>query len=184
MLMSAARSGLVIVDLQERLQPAINGGDEITKQAGILLDGAAALDIPALVTEQYPRGLGPTIPEIKQKCGNSTEIFSKLTFSAGKNADVTKHVDNWRKSGRNQAIICGTETHVCVLQTVADLMAQGSDVYLVTDACGSRTAANRDAAISRMAAMGATCVTTEMVIFEWLEVAGTDEFKALSKLIK
>ena len=164
MLMSAARSGLVIVDLQERLQPAI--------------------DIPALVTEQYPRGLGRTIPEIKQKCSNSTKIYSKLTFSAGKNADVAKNVNNWRKCGRNQAIICGTETHICVLQTVADLMAQGSDVYLVTDACGSRTAANRNAAISRMTAMGASCVTTEMVLFEWLEVAGTDEFKSLSKLIK
>jgi len=184
MLMSAARSGLVIVDLQERLQPAIDGGDEIAMRAGVLLDAAATLDIPALVTEQYPRGLGPTIPEIKQKCSNFTKIYSKLTFSAGKNADVAEHVDNWRKSGRNQVVICGTETHICVLQTVADLMAQGSDIYLVTDACGSRTAANRNAAISRMTAMGVTCVTTEMVVFEWLEVAGTDEFKALSKLIK
>ena len=184
MLMSTARSGLVVIDLQERLVPAIDNAGSVVHNAGILLEAAGTLEIPALVTEQYPRGLGPTVPEIHEKCSNSTNIISKLTFSAGKNADVMAKVADWRAAGRDQVVICGTETHVCVLQTAADLKAAGHEGYLVTDACGSRTPANRAAGIDRLAALGISCVTTEMAIFEWLEVAGTDTFRALSKLIK
>lgn len=184
MLMSAARSGLIVVDLQEKLVPAIHEGDKVVAQAVILLEAAQTLEIPCIVTEQYPRGLGPTLPAIHDKCGNSTEIISKLTFSAGKSADVMASVNTWRGQGRDQAVICGTETHVCVLQTAADLLTCGFEVYLAGDACGSRTPANREAALARLQAMGINCVTTEMVVFEWLEVAGTDQFRALSKLIK
>lgn len=184
MLLEANRSALVVIDLQEKLVPAIDRGDAVVRQAGILLEAARTLDVPVVVTEQYPKGLGPTVTPIAEQLANDTEIISKLTFSAGKSEDISGWMAAQRAEGRDQAVICGTETHVCVLQTAADLKAKGAEVFLVTDASGSRTEANRQAGVARMAALGMHCVTTEMVLFEWLEVAGTDEFKQLSKLIR
>lgn len=184
MLLDANRSALVVIDLQEKLVPAIDRGEAVVRQAGILLEAARTLDVPVVVTEQYPKGLGPTVTPIAEKLANDAEIISKLTFSAGKSEDFTTWMRAHRAKGRDQAVICGTETHVCVMQTAADLKAQGAEVFLVTDASGSRTDANRRAGAERMAALGIHAVTTEMVLFEWLEVAGTEEFKQLSKLIR
>ncbi|MSO74301.1 MAG: hydrolase [Alphaproteobacteria bacterium] len=184
MLMDAKASTLVVIDLQERLAPAISGGDEVLRRAGQLIEAARNLDMPVIVTEQYPKGLGPTVPAIKAALPNDALILSKLSFSAGKDAGFLAAWEKHRANGRHQIVLCGTETHVCVLQTAADLKARGAEVFLVADAAGSRTEANKNAALSRLANMGVQTVTTEMVLFEWLEVAGTEQFKNLSKLIR
>ncbi|MBM3483696.1 MAG: hydrolase [Alphaproteobacteria bacterium] len=184
MLMDAKRSTLVVIDLQERLMPAIDGADEVVRRSGQLIEAARNLDVPIIATEQYPKGLGPTVPAIKAALPNDAAILSKLTFSAGKSEDFLKVWGEKRRAGRDQVVICGTETHVCVLQTAADLKARGAEVFLVTDAAGSRTEANKKAAVRRLSRLGVACVTTEMVLFEWLEVAGTEQFKSVSKLIR
>jgi len=184
MLMDAKRSTLVVIDLQERLMPAIADGETIVRRAGQLIEAARTLDVPVIATEQYPRGLGATVPAIKAALPNDAPILSKLTFSAGRSADFLKAWGERRAQGRDQVVICGTETHVCVLQTAADLKAEGADVFLVADAAGSRTEANKKAALRRLSRQGIECVTTEMVLFEWLEVAGTEAFKTVSKLIR
>ncbi len=188
MLLEARRSALVVVDLQEKLLPAIADGEAVTRRAGILLEAARTLDVPVLVTEQYPRGLGPTIGPIAAKVPNDAQIISKLSFSAGRNADFVEAVARFGAQGRDQLVVCGTETHVCVLQTIAHLKQREtrhqSAVFLVIDASGSRSETDRQAAVARIAAFGVPCVTTEMVLFEWLEAAGSAEFKQLAKLIK
>lgn len=184
MLMDAKASTLVVIDLQERLLPAIAGGEEAARRAGQLIEAARTLDVPILVTEQYPKGLGPTVPAIKAALPNDAPILAKLSFSAGKDPGFLEAWNRRRAEGRHQVVLCGTETHVCVLQTAADLKARGAEVFLVADAAGSRAEANKEAALRRLAGLGVECVTTEMVLFEWLEVAGTDEFRTVSKLIR
>jgi nicotinamidase-related amidase len=184
MLMDAKRSTLVVIDLQERLAPAIAGGAEVIRRSGLLIEAARTLEVPIILTEQYPRGLGPTLPAIKAALPNDAPVVSKLSFSAAKSADFLKAWEAGLRLGRDQVVLCGTETHVCVLQTAADLKAKGAEVFLVADAAGSRTEANKLAALRRLAGLGIECVTTEMVLFEWLEVAGTEEFRSVSKLIR
>jgi len=184
MLLQAQHSIVVVIDIQARLQPAIDQGGEVVRHAAMLLDAARVLDVPVLVTEQYPKGLGPTVEEIATRLPNGTPIISKLTFSAARNAEFADAMGTLRATGRSQAVICGTEAHICVMQTTADLLADDMDVFLVIDASSSRTATNREAAHARLARLGAHCVTTEMVLFEWLETAGTDQFKTVSKLVK
>lgn len=184
MLLEAQRSVLIVVDLQNKLVPAIDKGDEVVANAGKLLDGAGRLGVPVIVSEQYPKGLGLTVDAITAKLPNDSKTVSKLTFSAARSEDFSRNLSELRARGRDQMVICGTETHVCVLQTVADLLAKELPVYLVTDASGARAEKNRRAGVARMAGLGAQCVTSEMVLFEWLEAAGSDDFKELSKLIK
>ena len=184
MLLEAQRSVLIVIDLQKKLVPAIDKGDQVVANAGKLLAGAGRLGVPVLVSEQYPKGLGVTVDEIAAKLPNESKTVAKLTFSAARSADFSRDLSAMRAGGRDQMVVCGTETHVCVLQTVADLLAEELPVYLVTDASGSRAENNRRAGVARMASLGAQCVTSEMVLFEWLEAAGSDDFKELSKLIK
>ena len=182
MLLDAQRSVLIVIDLQEKLVPAIDKGDDVVANAGKLLEGAGRLGVPVIVSEQYPKGLGLTVDDIASKLPNESKTIAKLTFSAARSEDFRRDLSALR--GRDQMVICGTETPVCVLQTVADLLAEDLPVYLVTDASGSRAEPNRRAGGERMAGLGAQCVTSEMVLFEWLEAAGSDDFKELSKLIK
>ena len=186
MLLDAQRSVLIVIDLQKKLVPAIDKGDQVVANAGILLEGACRLGVPVIVSEQYPKGLGLTVDAIAAKLPNDTKTIAKLTFSAARSEDFCRDLSALRAGGggRDQMVICGTETHVCVLQTVADLLVEELPVFLVTDASGSRAEENRRAGVARMAGFGAQCVTSEMVLFEWLEAAGNDDFKALSKLIK
>ena len=183
-LLQRERSALAVIDLQERLMPAIADGDAVTRAAGILVDAARHLDVPVIATEQYPKGLGPTVGEIAGRLPNDAPVVGKLTFSAARNRDFTGHVERLAAAGRDQIVVCGVESHVCVMQTVADLGAQGRAVHLVADACGSRQAGSKDAALARIRAMDISCVTTEMVLFEWLEAAGTPVFKTVSALVK
>jgi len=183
MLLDAKRSILIIIDLQQKLIPVIDKGAHVVARAAIVLEGARQLGVPVIVSEQYPKGLGPTEQSIAANLPNESKVISKLTFSAMRSADFNRELSALRARGRDQMVICGAESHICVMQTAADLLAAESPVFLVNDAIGSRSEENHRAGIERMARLGAHCVTSEMVLFEWLEVAGSSEFKSLSKLI-
>ena len=184
MLLDAQRSILIVIDLQEKLIPAIDKHDQVVANSGKLVEGARRLGVPVVVSEQYPQGLGPTVEEIVSKLPSETKRLAKLTFSAARSEEFVCELATLRADGRDQMVLCGTETHVCVMQTAADLLEENLLVYLVTDASGSRTEDNRRAGAERLSRWGAQCVSSEMVLFEWLEVAGSNEFKELSKLIK
>ncbi|MCL2636426.1 MAG: hydrolase [Betaproteobacteria bacterium] len=180
MLIARDNSLLLVVDIQEKLAPAIHESATVTTNSVRLLRASAQLAVPAFVSEQYVRGLGPSLAAIRAAAGHA-RFFEKTHFSCAAEAGV---LDLLRAVGRRQVILTGTETHVCVLQTACGLLETGFQVFLVADASSSRTPANRDAAVERLRALGAQVVTTEMVLFEWLRCAGTDEFRALLPLIK
>ncbi len=180
--LQADQSILLVIDVQERLSTAMEQGElhHVVKNVGILLESAPALSVPVVVTEQYVKGLGPTVAALKEKMAGAT-FHEKISFSCCGNEDFMSQL---RKSGRRQVVVCGTETHVCVLQTVLDLLHEGFVVHIVKDAMMSRASANRDTAIEAMVLAGAVPTSTESVVFQWLKVAGTDVFKQVSKLVK
>lgn len=180
MLIRRHDSLLLVVDIQEKLAPAIHDSERVTANSARLLEGAHLLGIPAFVSEQYVKGLGPSVQAIRDAAVNA-KFFDKTHFSCAAEPGV---VDLLRAAKRPQVILTGTETHVCVLQTAFGLQAAGFEVYLVADAAASRTPENRSAAIERMRAGGIRIATTEMVLFEWLHQAGTSEFRTLLPLIK
>lgn len=172
-------SVLMIIDIQEQLVPVMKYGAEVIKNTNILIAIAKELKIPIIVTEQYPKGLGKTVPEIRS---NIEEVFpyEKITFSAY----TDKVALDLEKIGRKKVIITGMETHICVLQTARDLLAAGFKVFLVKDAVCSRTCENYLNGLSQMSLMGALVTNTETVFFDLMKKAGTPQFKRLSKLIK
>lgn len=174
---------LVVIDVQAKLAAVIHGQEEMQKNIDRLIRGCHLLGIPAVVTEQYPKGLGATTGILQDSLRETYGIkpIQKMCFSAGGSDEFMSAV---RSSGRRQILICGIETHVCVYQTVKDLLDSKFEVTLVADAVSSRTAANRDIAIRRMERDGAKLSSTEMALFELTVNAGTDEFKAISKLVK
>jgi len=180
MLLSAPDSLLLVVDIQERLLPVMQDGARVVRNTGILLQAAQALDLPALVTEQYPKGLGPTVGEIKAAAG-AAPVMEKLHFSAWGEPDIRRHVT---KIGGSQVVIAGIEAHVCVLQTALDIAESGRHVAVVADAISSRQADSVAAAQHRLLQAGISLVTTEMCLFEWLGTAAHPQFKSLSALIK
>lgn len=153
---------------------------QLVKNVGILLDSAAELAVPVLVTEQYVKGLGPTVAELKEKAA-AAPCYEKMTFSSCGSSDFVAAL---KSSGRTQVIITGMETHVCVLQTVIELREVGFDVHIVKDAVMSRNKQNWQTAVQAMTLAGAIPTCTESVVFQLLKVAGTDEFKKLSKLVR
>jgi len=181
MILRAQESVLVVVDVQERLLPAIHDSARIVRNTGMLLKGAAALSVPVLVTEQYPRGLGPTVEAVRADLPAATPVIEKITFGCTGEPAFNAALAELK---RRQIVLCGTEAHVCVMQTALGLRQQGHAVYLVADAVSSRTPDNRAMALERMRAAGVTIVTTEMVLFEWMERAGTPVFKVVSALVK
>jgi nicotinamidase-related amidase len=180
MLMDADLSCLLVVDVQTRLAPAIIAHDKVIANTAVLMKAAARLQVPMLVSEQYPRGLGPTVPELAE-LAEAGAIVEKVHFSCL--ADQT-YAERFRGLGRGQAVVAGIEAHVCVLQTCVELIEGGYRVCVVADAVSSRTPDNAALALERLRAAGAVVVSTEMVVFEWLRRAGTPEFKELSALIK
>jgi nicotinamidase-related amidase len=181
MLIEAARSCLMMVDMQEKLLPAIHDYERVIEKCGLLLQVAEKLDLPLIVSEQYPKGLGPTVAELENK--NAT-VFDKLSFSALRDEKLRGHFKTLEDSGFKQVIVCGVEAHVCVLQTALDLKQAGFDVFVVADACSSRSAQSAELAWPRLRHHGVQVVNCEMVVFELAGKAGTAEFKALSALIK
>jgi len=180
MLLDAGRSCLLIVDVQERLAPAIADIDAVVDRISILMRAAARLSVPMLVSEQYPKGLGPTIAPVAALAPDGVTA-EKTEFSAAANPGIRARLAGL---GRPQSLVCGIEAHVCVLQTVLELREAGRQVFVVRDACGSRKPANAEAGFARMAACGADIVTSEMVVFEWLRRADSPLFREVSKLIK
>ena len=169
-------SRLLLVDLQERLVPVIPDRETLMARCRLLAQGARILEIPIHATEQYPKGLGGTLPEIAAFVPNRPE---KVRFSC---TDCL----GWNPPGpdeRFQIVVAGIEAHVCVQQTVLDLLSLGYQVQVPVDAVSSRNDLDKQVAFRRMELSGATITTTEAVLFEWCEAAGTPEFKAISKLI-
>jgi nicotinamidase-related amidase len=200
MLLDASQSQLVLVDYQARLMPAIADGDSVAKNAVRLGEMARLVEVPVFGTEQNPSKLGENLPAIRALCQRT---LAKMHFSGaeeglgewlrvpakapqGNARSLPKHLQKPAAAAeeRNTIVIAGCEAHVCLLQTALDLLEDEFEVWVVTDACGSRTDRNRDAAFDRLAGAGAELVTTEMVGFEWLRSAEHPRFKELQALIR
>lgn len=184
MLTSQSRAHLLVIDVQERLAPNVENPERVISNCGRLITYARRLDVPITFTEQYPRGLGPTTGILLELTGNSIPRIEKTEFSVWRNPGIRARLEEVARQGRRQVIVAGMEAHICVLQTVMDLIANDFDVFVVADAISSRVPQSRDLAIDRMARAGAAIVNHEMVGFEWLERAGTPEFKDLISVIK
>jgi len=177
-LLSKTASRLVVVDVQQKLLDQIPVAATLVENCRRLICGARLLDVPIAATEQYPAGLGPTVEVL---AGLLDEIPEKLRFSCAECL-------GWEAPGesdleRDQVVICGIEAHVCVLQTALDLAARGFRVFVVVDAVASRHKLDWKTALGRLADSGIVVLTTESVLFEWCEVAGTDEFRQISRLV-
>ena len=180
MLLDAQRSVLLIVDVQQALLPAMADSARVVRGASILMRAALRLGIPVVVSQQYPKGLGPTAPELAA-LAPAGSVVDKMHFSCAADAAVA---DRLRQPGRDQVVLAGIEAHVCVLQSALGLKEMGLAPFVAADATCSRTEASHQAAMARLAAAGVTVGTVEMALFEWLHRAGTPEFKELSALIK
>lgn len=159
----------------------IPGFDQLASRVALSVEGAALLELPIVVTEQYPRGLGHTVEEILSKLPEGSEPIEKTSFSACR---VQEFETRLREQHVEQIVICGIEAHVCVSQTAHDLLAQGYQVHLLTDGIGARLERNREAAIEKLARAGAIISTIEMALFELCGVAGTPQFKSIQNLVK
>jgi nicotinamidase-related amidase len=177
------RTVLVIIDVQEKLMPVIDGATDLIHNLERLVRGCHILGVPVLVTEQYVKGLGPTVEPLRRALEETSDYapIEKSCFSAyGCEAFSTRLAE----LGRPQVLVAGVETHVCVYQTVEDLLALDVAVSVVADAVSSRTPRNREIALRRFESDGAKLTSTEMALFELTVAAGTDEFRAISRLVK
>lgn len=200
MLLDAQDAQLVLVDYQARLLPALHEGEAVLANGLRLAQLAQLMRVPAWGTEQNPERLGPNPEAMRALC---RETLPKMAFSAcaeglveclrpmakapqGNARSLPKHLQKAvpQAPSRNSVVIAGCEAHVCLLQTALELLEEEFDVWVVTDACASRTERNRDAAFDRLASAGAELLTTEMVAFEWLRSAEHPQFKAIQALIK
>ncbi len=177
-LMSRGDTALLVIDVQQRLLPSIPDGERIVWNIRRLIDGAETLQLPVVATEQYPKGLGVTVSPLAEKLG---EVPSKLMFSCRECAAIFRQLVD---QGRHKILVAGIEAHVCVQQTVLDLLSEGFRIYLAVDAVASRFEIDYHTAVRRMESAGATLTTTEAALFEWCEVAGTSEFKQISQLVR
>jgi len=178
----ADQCALIVVDIQEKLLPPIFNKDGLVRNSQLLLRAAAILEIPVLVTTHYSRGLGPTVPEIAALLGN-TQPIDKLEFGCfGSNGfrSALKSLPG----NRNTLLLCGMETHICVMQTALGALNDGYLVHVATDAVGSRVRWNWDIGIDRMRAAGAVISTTEMMIYELLRSSGGEQFKQMLPYLK
>jgi nicotinamidase-related amidase len=168
------------IDIQDRLLPHIHQHEAMLERIGILLKGLQILGIPVLITEQYPKGLGPTNEAVRQKLKPFNPI-EKMAFSCCGEDRFMRAVE---EAGKRVVIICGIETHVCVLQTALDLIQEGYMPVIISDCVSSRRPLDKETALERMRQEGAIISTSESILFELVNVAGTDTFKQISKLVK
>lgn len=178
-IVNKADAVLLLIDLQEKLMQAIYSRDEVSKNVNIMLKAAQLMGIPIVLTEQYPKGLGSTLPELKQNAG-LFHYIEKVKFSAY----VPEMQDVLTKINRRTVIVTGVETHICVYQTVRDLIANGFGVHVVKDAVGSRTRENYDNALQLMREVGAVISNAETILFDLLKTSAAFEFKQMSALVK
>jgi len=172
-------TALLVIDVQERLMPVIFEQEKIFANVNKLLRGAEILNLETVITEQYPKGLGNTCKEVQLP--EQANIIEKTCFSSMLSKEVS---DQLKLTNVKSLIICGVESHICVLKTALDAMKEGYEVYIVADAVSSRTEENKQLALARLRQAGAYITSVEMILFQLLDYAGTDEFKAISKLIK
>ena len=180
MLIRANDSALVVIDMQERLVPAMLAPARTLKNAALLITAAREMHVPVLLTEQYPEGLGRTMPEIAS-VASGFPVFEKLHFSCMEDGAFSTALTGLN---RKQIILAGMEAHICVVQTAASLLEAGYQVFVVSDATASRSAESEQACLHRLSAAGVGMVTSEMVVFEWLGKAGTASFKKMLPRIK
>jgi nicotinamidase-related amidase len=201
MLIDADECQLVLVDYQAKLQPVMFGAAEVWANAARLAELASALGLPVWGTEQNPSKLGEMPPDIRRHC---RQVLAKMQFSAveeglgewlqpeppqvprGNARSLPRHLQKPQAAAqeRKSIVLAGCEAHICLMQTALDLLEDEFEVWVVTDACTSRTERNRDAAYDRLASAGAELVSTEMVLFEWLGTAEHPQFKAVQALIR
>ncbi|PLY05448.1 MAG: hydrolase [Desulfuromonas sp.] len=179
--LDSGSAALVIIDAQEKLAPAMDTAlyQQLLLNSELLIEGFQAMNLPIIATEQYPKGLGNTVPELKR--GTDQACIEKVAFSC---CGEENFVAALEKTGARQVVITGMETHVCVFQTVLDLLDRGYVVHLVRDAVASRFVSDYENAISTAARAGAVITTTEMALFQLVKVAGGDAFKTVSKLVR
>ena len=171
----------LIIDFQEKLVPVINNGEELIHNTTILIKGLQALKVPMLVTQQYTRGIGMTVPALAELFGENFTYEDKLTFSCAQDETILEKI---AQTGKKNIIICGIEAHICVLQTVVDLIELGYHVILVEDCVGSRKEKDFLTGMKRAVREGAIPASYESILFELTRVAKTDTFKEISRLIK
>ena len=171
------RAALVVIDVQEAFRKALPDFDDVATATAKLVEGAKAMGVPVIVSEQYPKGLGETVPEVAQHLPEGTEPLDKVCFSAAE-------ADGFDLGGRAQALICGIETHVCVNQSVLDLLEHGVEAHVAEDAVGSRTAENKRLGLHKMERAGAVLTSVETALFELLRGSDAPEFKTVQALVK
>jgi nicotinamidase-related amidase len=176
--MSAADTGLLVVDVQAKLMAKIPGADALVRDIAFLIDAARLLGIPVQATEQYPRGLGPTVPELARRV---PERPDKTAFSC---CAIPSVVETFHRAARPKVVLAGIEAHVCVLHTALDLLALGFRVYLAADAVASRYPIDREFALRRLEQAGAILTTVEACVFEWVGGSAHPQFKAVSALVQ
>lgn len=176
--MSSADTGLLVIDVQEKLVHKIPADAALIRNIGFLVDGAHLLGLPVQATEQYPKGLGPTVPELAQRLPVRPD---KVSFSC---CAIPSVVEGFRSAGRPKVVLAGIETHVCVQQTALDLLAQDFRVYIPVDAVGSRYPIDHDVALRRLEKAGAILTTAETCVFEWVGGADSPKFKDVSRLVQ
>lgn len=176
--LSAADTALLVIDVQERLMPKILDADAIVRNIAFLIDAARLLQLPVLATEQYPKGLGPTVPELAKRL---PERPDKVAFSC---CAVPSVIETLHREARPKVVLCGIEAHVCVLQTALDLLAADFRVYLAVDAVGSRFRIDQDIGVRRLEKAGAILTTCEGVAFECIGGSSHPAFKSFSALVQ
>ena len=170
------RAALVVIDVQEAFREAVPSFQDVARGTAALIRGAEALEIPIVVTEQYPKGLGHTVEEVAGQLPEGVEPIEKLCFSASE-------AEGFDLGGRDQALVCGIEAHVCVNQTVLDLLDDGIEVHVALDAVGSRFAESKEIGIEKARLAGAVITSVEAALFELVGRAGTDEFKRVQRVV-
>jgi nicotinamidase-related amidase len=178
--LTAGRTVLVVVDIQEKFRDLIHGMDQVLANTGRLISFCQQLEIPIITTEHYPRGLGVTVPEIRNLCSPFDPI-EKIDFSCAGCAPFNRALAALK---RDQVILCGIETHVCIYQTAFDLLRQGKQVVAAVDAVSSCSAANRELGLVHMSRLGVQNMGTQMLMFEILQKAGSPAFKAVANILK
>ena len=177
-LLSRDDTQLGLIDMQTKLLAAMSESDSVVKNCGKLLQAANLFEVPVTATEQYPKGLGSTVEALSVHL--TVSPVEKLRFSA---VEAFPDLNNPESPGRSRLVLCGIETHVCILQTALDLLACGYRVYVAADAVTSRNRLDWEIGLQRLSDSGVVITTTESVLFEWCEKAGSDQFKALSKIV-
>ena len=170
------RTSLLVIDMQEAFRKAVPSFDDVARASAALVRGASAVGVPIIVTEQYPTGLGRTVPEVADRLPEGLAPIEKVSFSAGE-------AEGFDLAGTDQVLICGVEAHVCVSQTVIDLAERGFEVHVARDAVGSRFESDREIGIERARRAGAVITSVETALFELVGRAGTEQFKEVQRVV-